>query len=75
MLAPTFGEAVLLVSFEYLEAPDVVEITLAASISDKRWCVLCSSCEARELSFNAHFSHSAVKVSFRRSKLERITEG
>ncbi|WP_334408015.1 hypothetical protein [Bradyrhizobium sp. AZCC 2289] len=74
VLAPAFGEPVLLVSFEHLEAPDVVEITFAASISGKRWCVPCSSCEARELSLNAHFSHSAVKVSFRHLKFERITE-
>src|ERR1700737_1418287 len=39
VLAPTFGEAVLLVSFQHLEAPDIAEITLAASISDKPWCV------------------------------------
>src|SRR5258708_1155841 len=64
---PRFGEGVLLVSFQHLEAPDIAEIALAASSSDKRRCVPCSSCEARELSFNAHFSHSAVKVCFRRS--------
>jgi len=36
VLAPTFGELVLLVPFERLETPDVVEIVFTDSISDER---------------------------------------
>jgi hypothetical protein len=36
VLAPTFGERVLLVPFEHLETPDVVQITLTDFISNER---------------------------------------
>src|ERR1700730_2375230 len=36
VLATTFGELVLLVPFEHLETPDVVQITLTDSIPNER---------------------------------------
>src|SRR5882757_5706821 len=60
MLAPTFGKPVLLVFFEHFEAPDIVEIAPTVAISDKGCFAPCSSCEARELSLNAHIIRSVV---------------
>jgi hypothetical protein len=77
VLAPAFGEPVLLVPFEHREATDVGEITVAASVSDKRRLTPCQSRDARELSLNAHVSRSVVEKSdnFRRSKLKRMVRG
>ena len=73
VLAPTFGEVILLVSFEHLETPDVVEITFTASASNERWFTPCSNCEARELSLNAHFSRSVVRGWIYRLPLEDLS--
>jgi hypothetical protein len=59
--APAFGEFILLVPFEQGKALDVVEIIFAASIPGERRLTPCSSCEARELSLNAHISRSVVE--------------
>ena len=41
VLAPAFGELIFLVPFEHREAPDVVEIGLPSSISDRRRLTPC----------------------------------
>ena len=57
--APAPGELILLLLFEHGKAPDVLKITSTMSVSGKRR--LCASCEARELSLNAHISRSVVE--------------
>ncbi len=64
VLAPTFGELVLLVPFEHLEAPDVVQITFTDSICDERWFTPGSRCEAPKLSLNAHIGPFVVEAGF-----------
>jgi hypothetical protein len=61
VLAPTLCEFILLVSFEHRETPNVIQISLAASISSERGLAPCSSCEACELALNAHVSRSMVE--------------
>jgi hypothetical protein len=73
VLAPTFGQPVLLVPFEHRETSDVGEITSAASVSDKRRLTPCQSRDARELSLNVHVSRSVVEKfdNVRRTEADR----
>jgi hypothetical protein len=73
VLAPTFGERVLLVPLEHLETPDVVQITSAGSVSGERQLTRSSlNWKTPELSLDAHIGSSVVDV-FCRAKLERVT--
>ena len=61
VLAPTLGELIFLIPFEHSETPDVGEIPLTASTSDKCRLMPGSNCEACELSLDAHGNRSVVK--------------
>jgi hypothetical protein len=54
VLAPTFGQAVLLALFEHLETANVVEITVADPDFDEREFAPGSRSRASKLSLNAH---------------------
>src|SRR3984957_18135405 len=58
LLAPAFGQPVLLVLLEQREAPDVVEIAFTASTAGKSHFSPCSGCEAHELSLDTHINRS-----------------
>ena len=62
VLAPTFGERVLLVPFQHLKAPDIVPIIFIGSVSDERQFTPSSSnWKTYELSLNAHVRSSVVE--------------
>src|ERR1700692_4729177 len=67
LLAPAFGELVLLVPFEHRKAPDVIEIAFTASTAGKRQCGRCSGCEAQELSLDTHICRSVFSFAVRNS--------
>jgi len=76
VLAPTFGEFVLMVLFEHLETVDVVQITRIDAIPNERQLFPGSRCEAYEFSLHAHISYSGVEncMPAAARRLERFTK-